>query len=711
MKNNHIFATLALSLASAAQAQSPAAITSSDAEATLPAVSIRAKRNISTATRLEEDPLKLPFSATVVDREQMDAVGAKSLEDALRSVPGLQHGTQGNYFTRFETRGLRDTADVLVLIDGVPLRLLQGNADLTLLAPDLIERVEFIKGPASSLYGKNAVGGVAQFFLKPENAGGSASLTVGSFGRVDGSVRQRFDLERGNLFIGVANSASDGFQRGTDREQRTIMLSGDWAMSTAWTTGFQLYNSQVKANRGSIIPLQNGQPMFGITQRDNYAIPDVYIEGDYLTFAWKNRIRLSKDWSLDHLSSFSRYDRFFQGGITIVPPPAAVNKGYAETQTDDKAQFHDLVLSHRSAGAAWRNTLQIGVNLEKGDQTQASPSFTNAPTYRGPNYNTPVSNVGIDPRGVRGPVVTSTFDQSVESLYWQNRFESGRLGLTAGLRHDRFEQSLRRDNTPAVARQSASSSSVRLGLDWQMTESAFSEHALFANASEGFRPQAVALNTLAGVVVPALLKPEFTRSLELGIKGRATSETWNYQVALFQSDKIDGQRAFRNGPDSFVFSNATSRVQGVESQLQWRSTKALAIYAHYTYQDARLLDFQTYTNAGLPSTNFAGYRVRMSARHIAGAGATYNLGDWALSSSVNYVGSRNLRDNVVSPQRLPGYTLMNVAVSWRANAAVTVQAGIDNLTNRYYISDDLSAQEAGNAGAPRSGFVRLRYRF
>ncbi|XVJ69473.1 MAG: TonB-dependent receptor [Rhizobacter sp.] len=713
MPNTKPLLLIPLAMACVAQVQTaPLAPAEPRAAATaLPAVTVKSKRSISTATRLEEDPLKLPFSATVVDRGQMDAVGAKSLEDALRSVPGLQHGTQGNYFTRFETRGLRDTADVLVLVDGIPLRLLQGNADLTLLAPDLIERVEFIKGPASSLYGKNAIGGVAQFFLKPDAQGGSASLTAGSFGRLDASLRQRFDFRQGHLFVGLAHSASDGFQKGTDREQPAAVISGDWAVTSDWTTGFQFYGSRVKAYRGSIIPLQNGQPMFGITARDNFAIPGVYIEGEYQSLAWKNRWRLWPNWSLDHLSSFSRYDRFFQGGITIVPPPSAVNKGYSETETDDQAQFHDLVLSHRTAGSAWTNTLQLGLSLEKGGQDQNSPTFSNAPTYRGPNYNTPVSNVANDPRGIRGPSSVSTFDQTVQCFYLQNRLEWGAIGLTAGLRHDRFEQTLRRDNTAVAASQSASRTSPRLGLDWRVVDNSASAHAVFANASEGFRPQSVALNTLNGVVVPALLKPEVTRSVELGVKGRATNDAWSYQVALFQSDKIDGQRSFRNGPDSFIFSNATSRVQGVESQLQWRLTKALSSYAHYTYQDAKLRDFQTYTNAGAASTNFAGYRVRMSARHIGGLGVTYRQGDWSWTTTANHVGSRNLRDNVVNPQRLPGYTLLNTAVSWQVHPAVTVQAGVDNLTNRYYINDDLSSQDAGNAGAPRSGFVRLQYRF
>lgn len=369
---------------------------------TLPTYTVTDKKTISTATRLDADPLRLPFAATIVDRAEMDAVGAVTLEDTLRTVPGLQFGTQGNYYTRFETRGLRDTQDVLVLVDGVPLRLLQGNADVTLIAPDLVDRIEFIKGPASALYGKNAIGGVAQFFLRPEHAGGEVSATVGSFGRTDASGRYRWDLERGNLYLGLSSNHYDGFQRGAGRSQEAVVLGGDFAVTRDWTTGFQLYDSRVRADRGSIVPLQNGRPMFGITSRDNYGIPGSHVTGNYQSIAWKNRIDLGAGWSLNHLSSFARYDRLFAGGITIVPPPAAVNKGYSETDTADRGSFHDVALTHLSAGRGWTNELQFGLNLERGWQDQDSPTFTNAPTYRGPNYDVPVTNVRNDPRGIRG---------------------------------------------------------------------------------------------------------------------------------------------------------------------------------------------------------------------------------------------------------------------------------------------------------------------
>lgn len=388
-----------------------------------------------------------------------------------------------------------------------------------------------------------------------------------------------------------------------------------------------------------------------------------------------------------------------------------MTKGYSEIFTQDRGVFHDLAVSHMSAGRHWTNEFQSGISLERGWQNQASPTFSNAPTYRGPDYDTPITNIDNDPRGIRGATTHSRFDQDVRSFYLQNRFEWGVLGITAGARHDTFEQTLTRSNTTVVSSQKASRTSPRAGLDWVFTDSGRARHAAFVNWLEGFRPQAVALNTRDGVVVPAILSPELTRSKEAGIKGRAADEAWAYQVSVFQADKVDGRRAYRNGPDSFIFSNATMRVKGVESQLQWRLSHRWSGYAHYTWQDARLRDFQTYTNAGVPSTNFGGYRVRMSARHIAGLGVTYDYGPWTTSASASYVGSRYLRDNVTDPQKLPAYPLANAAVSYRVSSSLTLQAGVNNMTDEYYIGDDLSSQNGGNPGAPRTYFARMRYNF
>ena len=103
------------------------------------------------------------------------------------------------------------------------------------------------------------------------------------------------------------------------------------------------------------------------------------------------------------------------------------------------------------------------------------------------------------------------------------------------------------------------------------------------------------------------------------------------------------------------------------------------------------------------------WRTLLIVRH--GLAEAWREGDWTVAASANSVGSRFLRDNTANPQKLPAYVLLNVAASWDATARWTLQAGVNNLSDRYYIGDDLSAQDAGNAGAPRTWFARARYRF
>ena len=98
----------------------------------------------------------------------------------------------------------------------------------------------------------------------------------------------------------------------------------------------------------------------------------------------------------------------------------------------------------------------------------------------------------------------------------------------------------------------------------------------------------------------------------------------------------------------------------------------------------------------------------MSPRHIAGAGATLYIDRVAWTTSLSYVGSRPLRDNVVNPQILPSYTVLSSAVSSRVGP-VHVVLSATNLTDEYYIADDFSSQNAGNPGVPRRVALQIRY--
>jgi outer membrane receptor protein involved in Fe transport len=666
---------------------------------------------VETVSKIQEDPLKAPMFVSGVGREEIQQVAPPTLEAAMRSIPGLQHATQANVFTRFETRGLRDTQDVLVLIDGVPLRQMTGNADLTMLPASAVQSVEFVKGPSSSIYGRSAVGGVAQFLTIPEDANKFAAdivASTGSWATHEGQVSVQAPLSKARLSAAGSVSRSDTYQDRTGRDTEFLTTGAQLFPSSRAVFKTQYLYSHVNAGRGTSIPLQNGLPMFGITAADNFAIPGATFNARWNAVTQTSDVSLRGGAaSLSNAFNVNRYNRFYSGGVLIVPPPEARSKGYFESDSVQDVLTDDLVLRWNGNLAAARSTFIGGFTLELGAQDLDQPNFTNAPTYRGPDYVNPVPGplARNDPRGIRGDTIRTTYGQNIESFFVQERLERGRVGAVGGFRWDRFHQEFTRSNADVQSLQTESRVSPRVGLDVQAFQRQGADLALFGNWVEGFRPQFPALSTLNAITVPQILRPEVTRSVEGGVKARRGRIFG--QASFFNMRKIDGQRSFRTGPDDFLFVNATFRVLGMESEVRVPLSRMHSFYAHYSYHDAKHISFQP-----TATLDFSGNTVRMAARHIAGAGYTLSVGRWSWSSSVGYVGTRPLRDNVVdqSLNLLPSYTTLNSALNVDVGRLRVTLAGT-NLTNEYYIADDMSATDSGYPGPPRSVRLQLRYRF
>jgi outer membrane receptor protein involved in Fe transport len=677
-----------------------------DVAVTLPVAGVA--EFVETVSRVREEALRTPFLASQVTSEELRRAGAVTFEEALRAVPGLQHGTQGNAFTRISTRGLRDTADVLVMLDGVPFRQLNGSADLTMLPVPAMQGIEFIKGPASSMYGRSAIGGVMQVFTVPERSArttGEVRLGYSSFDTREGNAHAQLPWGSGRLASVVALSSTDGFQTGAGRHARFGSITAEQTVASRAQLRFQYLFSDVDAGRGSIVPLQAGEPLFGITREDNFGIPGARFEGTLHSATQRTDVDLGRGVLASNALNFNRYDRFSTSGITIVPPPTASNKAWSESTARQDTLIDDFTLRWDTGTAAVRSQFLAGFTAEHGTQDQLAPTFTGAPTYLGPDYRNPVPGptASNDPRGIRGATTTSAFEQTIVSVYMQERLERGRIGGIVGLRWDSFEQSLRRSDTVVVSADSRSRVSPRVGLDVVVAERNDAELVTFVNWVEGFRPQFPALSTQAGVTVPQLLRPEVTRSVEGGAKIRRGA--LSAQVGVFTMRKLDGQRSFRTGPDDFLFVNATTRVRGTEMDARLRLPGAHAVWGHYAFHDARHVEFRP-----TPTSSFDGFRLRMAPRHVAGAGATILVGEVAWTTSLSYVGSRPLRDNVLNPQMLSPYTTVDMSGSLDVGRVRFVVFG-SNLTDTFYIADDFSSQNAGNPGPPRRVGVQVGYRF
>lgn len=145
------------------------------------------KPYIVTASRLSESPDHALKSVTVITREDIARQQAVTVEEVLRNVPGVSvQSSGGTYGSAVDVR-LRgaDTDQVLVMIDGVQVNstwlALFSFSDLPV---DNVERIEVVRGPASALYGSDAVGGVINIISKRGQGSFSPTLVLegGSLG-------------------------------------------------------------------------------------------------------------------------------------------------------------------------------------------------------------------------------------------------------------------------------------------------------------------------------------------------------------------------------------------------------------------------------------------------------------------------------------------------------------------------------------------------
>jgi len=137
---------------------------------------------VITATKLETRAEQLGASVTVVPGDDVQRYHYETVEDVLRTVPGVEIRRSGSYgkVSNISIRGA-NANQVQVLVDGVRVKSpTTGQADLSDISPDLIERIEVIRGPQSTLYGADAIGGVVNIITKKGKGPFSATVEGGA---------------------------------------------------------------------------------------------------------------------------------------------------------------------------------------------------------------------------------------------------------------------------------------------------------------------------------------------------------------------------------------------------------------------------------------------------------------------------------------------------------------------------------------------------
>ncbi len=172
----------------------------------------------------------LPFSSSVIEREEIEKDNIFSYNRILNSQPGIHVHRTGDFGrSDIAVRGLGDRGrKVMILVDGRPTKMGLFGCSITQTLPvDNIQRLDIVRGPASVLYGSDAMGGAVNIITRSDQKkgfGGEIRTSVGSFGKKQLRIMQSGGFERFGYVFTAGGSQTDGFRENSGYESADYSL-------------------------------------------------------------------------------------------------------------------------------------------------------------------------------------------------------------------------------------------------------------------------------------------------------------------------------------------------------------------------------------------------------------------------------------------------------------------------------------------------------
>ncbi len=169
--------------------------------------------------RLEQPRAEVGSSVTVISADEIEALGVDYIVDAIARAPGVtidQNGSQGGAAS-VRIRGAA-SAQTLVIVDGVAVNdpsAPSGGFDFARLDPANIDRIEILRGPQSTLWGSDAMGGVINIVTKRpgDGFGGDVFVQGGSYGSLRAGASASGSNERFNFRVAAVHNSTDGISK------------------------------------------------------------------------------------------------------------------------------------------------------------------------------------------------------------------------------------------------------------------------------------------------------------------------------------------------------------------------------------------------------------------------------------------------------------------------------------------------------------------
>ena len=439
---------------------------------------------IVTASRIPQSRENVLADVSVIEREDIEQGGLSTLVELLRTQPGVEIESNGGFGATSNVH-LRGTGSqsVVVLIDGMCMgSATNGTTALEQISPEQIERIEIVRGPASSLYGSEAIGGVIQIFTRrgTDKPHFSAYLGYGSYNTREAAASFSGKVNDTSFALNASSQDTDGFSSlntntGRDADDdgyRNLTVAGNitHTLAAGHDIGLQFFRSESHGDfDGNNFPAYQNmqQQSFALTSNnrilDNWlshlklgeSMDDLHSVGSFGTsnirtyqrqYSWQNdltlylgTLTLAYDRLEDHVVSGTAYSttrRSNNGWLASYVLEQGAHAFHAGIRRDDNSQFGQ------------HNTGNIGYGYKFNQFWRITGNYGTA--YRAPTFNDlywPFQNFGfgftyqgnpnLKPETSRNKEISVTYDQGhhrVSATAFHNKIEDllvGAQGLPA----------------------------------------------------------------------------------------------------------------------------------------------------------------------------------------------------------------------------------------------------------------------------------------
>lgn len=673
---------------------------------------------VVTAQRRSQSLQDIPIAVSAVTGDQLIERGLTDTRAIQASIPNLTLSENGVSVTPF-LRGVgsaqsnpNDEPSVATYVDGVYIASPTGN----IFSFNNIERIEVLKGPQGTLFGRNATGGVIQIVTRDPEHVPAFSLDVGggNYDRleVSGYVTTGIGSNLAADLAVVYNNNFDGYGRDIFRDA-DIFRREEFAIRTKWLwrpgadtqVRFSLDYSTLDST-GTDYQLAEGVVgADGVTTNPGRrrTATDFANRGDNEVYG--GSIRIDHDFGAVRLASISAYRRVtgeFDLDQDATPTPivrANINQ-FAE-QYSQEVQLY----------APANSTFDWLVGLYYFDASYAY---------------TPLNISGFAAAPLPSIDLFGSQDTRSYSAYAQMTFPiAENTRLTGGLRFTREEQDTtgRTESGGAVIvpdipqSQSFDRLTWRVSLDHQFTPDILA----YVSYNRGIKSGGF---NMINAGTPGY-NPEVLDAYEVGVKLDLFGRTVRLNTAAFYYDYSDIQVFTIAGGGAVLTTNAAAaRMYGFDVDFAWRVSSRLRLSAGFGYLDSEYTDFPN--AAFIPASPLEGPQVQgdASGNQLVfaptisfNAAATYTIptsfGDFSLDANLSY------RDDVfVSADNrltIPAYWLANTSIGWRTpDERFGLRLWVRNLFDADYFANRTAQNGLGDIqylAPPRTAGVTASVRF